>query len=110
MFEGKTGRGEKINGGRPARHPAGALRAFKFAPGEFVELLFQFQTPPKPKKKKAPTSCKGLFFSNLVGVRGFEPPAPASRIQVLGVNWLFLLSGQEASTDNIAGLCITMQY
>ena len=57
-----TGWGEKINGGRPARHPAGALRAFKFAPGEFVELLFQFQTPPKPKKKKAPTSCKGLLF------------------------------------------------
>ncbi len=28
----------RINGGRPVRHPAGALRAFKFAPGKFVEL------------------------------------------------------------------------
>ena len=37
----RIGRGEKINGGRPARHPAGALRAFKFAPGKFVE-------PPAP--------------------------------------------------------------
>jgi len=45
----------------------------------------------------------------MVGVRNFELPAPASRIQSLDVNWLFLLTNQEAFTDNIAVLCITMQ-
>ena len=58
----KRGRGEKVNGGLPPRHLAGALRAFNFAPGALVALLFQFQTPPKPIKQKAPTTFKGIFF------------------------------------------------
>ncbi len=63
-----------------------APAASKIAPGDFVNLSIRFHIPRNPKKKKAPTSCRGLFFSFLVGLRGFEPPSPASRRQVLEVN------------------------
>ena len=50
-----------------------------------------------------------LQFSCRLGLRNVEKPTAASRRQILDVNWLFLLINQEASTDNIAVLCITMQ-
>jgi hypothetical protein len=48
-------------------------------------------------------------MEKLVGVRRFELPAPASRIRESDVNGLFLLINQEASTDDIALLSITLQ-
>ena len=51
--EGNVDRGEKINDGRPARHPAGARRAFKFAPGKFVEPQQSAPSQPTSQRKKA---------------------------------------------------------
>ena len=62
-----------------AARPAGAFGVRKCVL-HFRELWIQFQIPPNIKIKKAPRSGEEpLFISILVGVRGFELPAPASR-------------------------------
>jgi hypothetical protein len=82
--------------------------------------------PPNIKIKKAPRSAEEpLLILISGGVRRFERArncsgafdwyrvsfvwAPASRIQILDVIGLISLINQEASTDNIALLCPTMQ-
>ena len=52
----------------------------KIAPGDFLN----FDSVPDPSHFSKNFSHQGVtekFFSKLVGVRGFEPPAPASRRQ-----------------------------
>ena len=64
-----------------------APSASKIASCDFVNSRERFQIPPRPKKKKAPTSCKGLFFLNLVGVRGLDALMRVCRTGYAGARW-----------------------
>ena len=73
MPEGNVSRGERMGLAMLSLSASGA--------GLGANLLFGSKCPDQAQKEKTPTGGKGLFFSILVGVRGFEPPASASRRQ-----------------------------
>ena len=86
----------------PGARPAGALRASKIAPGDFVERRFKSQMSPNQYIERAIHS-DGPFYI-LVGRQGFEPwlaesesavlplddlpssPSTASRSRLFGAN------------------------
>ena len=90
----------RFDGGRLARHPVGCFAVHnRFR--QFCNSHIRVLDPLG--------STRFASWLDFAPPWSCELPAPASRIQILGVNCLFLLIDQEASTDKIAALRIMMQ-